>query len=137
MSSSLSYVYVLTSTKLGTYTIGSATIRVGRNILKTKPIQIEFLKSSNIKAESKQFFIKATLDTTTAYVGQQITLSYKLYTQVSIQNIEVVTGSSFDDFYKVEAENDKNGVQREIINGQQYTTKVLGKIFLFPLKAGH
>ena len=137
MSSSLSYVYVLTSTRLGTFTIGSATIRVGRNILKTKPIQIEFLKSSNIKAESKQFFIKATLDTTTAYVGQQITLSYKLYTQVSIQNIEVVTGSSFDDFYKVEAENDKNGVLREIINGQQYTTKVLGKIFLFPLKAGH
>lgn len=136
MSSSIGYVYSLVGTKPGTYIISPAKIRTGSKVLNTQPITIQIIQASKSAQTGKNYYIEATLSNEKAYIGQQVILTYKLYTRESIRNIEVVSSPKLEDFYKEYIANGDGNPKREIIHGQDYTTKVLGRIALFPIKKG-
>ncbi|MBK7304138.1 MAG: protein BatD [Saprospiraceae bacterium] len=136
MSSSIGYVYSLVGTKPGTYIISPAKIRTGSKVLNTQPITIQIIQASKSAQNGKNYYIEATLSNEKAYIGQQVILTYKLYTRESIRNIEVVSSPKLEDFYKEYIANGDGNPKREIIHGQDYTTKVLGRIALFPIKKG-
>lgn len=137
-SQELSYTYLLTPKKKGNLTIGSASIEAEGQILKTKPIIVKVLESTEQVAEkgNAEYFIKAEIEQNKVFVGQQVKLKYKLYTRINIDNINVLKESEYPGFYVSELLKFDGQVKREIINGQQYYTKILKQVALFPQQAG-
>jgi hypothetical protein len=140
VSAELSYSYVLQPKKVGTYSIGSASIMVGKETLKSAPIKIKVVKGSKKSAEAlaeeKQYFIKVELDTNQAYVGQQVLLTYKLYTTKNIDNYNILNESNYEGFYAEELPRLNYNMNREILDGIEYSTKTIRKIALFPQQTG-
>jgi hypothetical protein len=149
-SASQSFSYILKGRSTGIFTIGAATVEYKGNILKTAPIKVEIVKGSsvpNTKQEepkvsddeiSKNLFIRATTDKTRAYVGEQVTVTYKLYTRLNIASqMSISKLPQYQGFWAEELETSNNILfNTEVIDGKQYRVGVLKKAALFPSQAG-
>ncbi|MGB3083692.1 MAG: BatD family protein [Saprospiraceae bacterium] len=136
MRSSVGFVYVLTCNQVGTFLIKEASIQVQGKTLYTKPVSIKIVKAMQSSKASADVIIQASLDKTEVFLGEQLTLSYKLYTRVNIENIELGSKPSLDAFQDQAVNMLNNPVRREIFNGREYTTKILSKTVLYPIKTG-
>ncbi|HMW38817.1 MAG: BatD family protein [Saprospiraceae bacterium] len=142
MTSSTGYVYTLVSTRPGKFTIGPARIKVSGQWLSTQPLTVEIVKGQTSARHQEtqtgsegEIFVKATTDQKEYYRGQQIVVRFKLYTQVNIDNIESFK-SELPERCEIEYFSEEFPGEREVINGKEYITKVIGQIALFPLSAG-
>jgi hypothetical protein len=100
---SISYSYVLLPVKEGVATIGPAYMVINGRRVATSSIRMKVVKGQpvqqgrassgggdpdiikeNTEDLSKSIFLKADVDKTTVYQGEQLTLSYRLYTRASI-----------------------------------------------------
>ncbi len=141
---SMTYQYLISPQKVGRLRIASARIKVGKNTLKTKPIYVTVVKSSNKKQQSveqllnsgKGMFIKAVLDTVNTYLGQQIIVDYKLFTQVGVSRYNPTNKLDFPGFYAQEIQRYNNNIIGEVIENTSYKTKVLQRFALFPQRTG-
>lgn len=137
VSRTQAYSYTLKPRHTGTFTIGSASIKVNRTTLQTKPLTIEVVKGRKGEpGAAEQVFIRAEPSTETAYVGQQILLDYKLYTTLDVESFNILEESGYQGFFAQDVRRFNGRVMREVINGVQYTTKVLKRIALFPQQTG-
>lgn len=137
VSRTQAYSYTLKPRRTGTFTIGSASIKVNRTTLQTKPLTIEVVKGRKGEpGAAEQVFIRAEPSTETAYVGQQILLDYKLYTTLDVESFNILEESGYQGFFAQDVRRFNGRVMREVINGVQYTTKVLKRIALFPQQTG-
>lgn len=137
VSRTQAYSYTLKPRRTGTFTIGSASIKVNRATLQTKPLTIEVVKGrKGDPGSAEQVFIRAEPSTETAYVGQQILLDYKLYTTLDVESFNILEESGYQGFFAQDVRRFNGRVMREVINGVQYTTKVLKRIALFPQQTG-
>lgn len=136
-SSSMAYVYELLCPKAGTYTVGPAKISAGGRVLQTMPVTIEVVKAQAGREATSDVFIRAELDKSKVYAGEQCILTYTLYTRISIENIEAAARPDLDAFNVEWVNMLENPVQREIFKGKEYMTKVLSKTVLFPIKTGN
>ena len=104
----ISLSYILMGIKEGEFTIGAATVIANGRRLTTNPIKIKVVKGravpqnsqaqsgggDNVPAASaanlsKSLFMRAVVDKTTVYQGEQLTLNYRLYTRVNIESYQV------------------------------------------------
>ena len=69
--------------KAGRLTIPALTVYVGKKRFKTNQIIIQVIGSNN-KPTDINVFITAELDKEKAYLGEQITLTYKIYKKIDI-----------------------------------------------------
>ena len=160
------YSYVLRADKEGDFTIGSASIVVNGNVIKSEPYQVSVVadassagaSSGNATAQGGQrsssgqvqqsttdpkvsgqdLFLKVTPSKKTAYVGEPVVLTYKLYTRVPVSQLSVSRMPSYGGFWMKET-GDNNGNLRqssEMVNGIEYTTAEVKKVVLIPQKAG-
>ncbi|NOT38257.1 MAG: hypothetical protein HOP11_12865 [Saprospiraceae bacterium] len=147
MSSSTGYTYTLVGLSPGKYTIGPASISVSQKVYKSNPLTIEVIKQnsstskggrdfSNSTAEvDGDVFIEVSANQNKVYPGQQVFLTTKLFTQVGINHIEAIE-SSFPQNCEIENIGGDYPVQREIIKGKEYLTKVLNNVAIYPLSSG-
>ena len=144
-SRSLTYSYTLQPLKVGKFRIGHATITANGKAWKTKPLTIGVVKGRNSTANTHeemvdqmqdQIFIQAEPNTSEAYVGEQILLDYKLYTTKDIETYNLVTESEYPGFFAQDVRRYNGKVVREVIDGVQFSTKVLKRVALFPQQAG-
>src|ERR1700754_148384 len=162
-SSSMEYSYVLIAVKPGTYTIGPANIVVNGKQLSTKPINIKVIKGqaapqNNNAATppqqngpdsrvtmhkpgtdiSKSLFIRADVDKSRVYLGEQITLTYKLYTRVAIVGSEPEKLPDLNGFYSQDIKNPDQNVhwRTEVYNGSKYNVANIKQTILFPEHEG-
>jgi hypothetical protein len=138
-SSELIYTYLLQPKKSGTLSIGSASIKVGNRTLTTKPVTISVLGKNEIPTQPEDAeltFIKAEVNATNAFVGQQVVINYKLYTRENIDHINILEEPDYKGFYVQELNRFDGRVVREIYKGHQYYTKVLRSVAIFPQQAG-
>ena len=149
MSSTVSRTYLLTGTAPGDYTIGPAQARVGGGTLQTEPIKVHVVKGSGNagsggsaaqpqQGANRDLFANITLSKSKAYVGEQVTATYTLYSRY--QNLEL---SNYDlpaltGFWAEEIDlgNTSWEDQLQVINGLQYRVAVLKKQLLLPQKSG-
>lgn len=86
----------------------------------------------------KNLFIKVFVDKTKAYVGEQITASYKLYARVpmnvAISKLPSLNGFWTQDFLIPNRGNIKP--EEEVIDGKRYQVFLLKKSALFPQQTG-
>ena len=154
VSQSNSLSYILQATKKGNFTIGSASIDVNGSNYKTKPIKIKVVdanpngsnahrnnqnqQKSDGDALSKQVFLKATVDKRSAYVGEKITVTYKLYYQLNLRNLDLESTPSMVGFWThdVHSLTDQAISSREQINGKVYEVALLQQTVLYPQRSG-
>ncbi len=148
-SSSLTLSYILLPNTSGNYTIGSASIQYEDKTFTTDPIKIIVVKGSQKpKDESnsqvsneeiaKNLFIRATIDKNKVYLGEQVTITYKLYTRLNIAaQMSVDKLPQYQGFWTEELETARNiTFSREVIDGQQYSVGLLKRAALFPNQTG-
>jgi len=150
-SASLSYNYVIQPKGVGSFTIGSASIVQEGNTYKSEPIKITVVKGADkpkqqqkddtqISTEeiAKNLYIRAIVDKTKAYKGEQITVTYKLYTRLSIASqMGVNKLPQYQGFWAEELETSGNiNFTTEIVDGKQFRVGVLKSVALFPTQTG-
>ncbi|MBD3349702.1 MAG: hypothetical protein GF400_10985, partial [Candidatus Eisenbacteria bacterium] len=96
VSVSKSYRYTLLPRKTGSLTIGAIEVEFEGAVYRTDPITVEVVEggaapasveerpSSGVDARGRDIFITTSVDKEEAYVGQQITLSFKFYRRVPL-----------------------------------------------------
>jgi BatD DUF11 like domain len=138
VSSELSFSYVLQPKQLGRLVIPPASIQVRKQTYRSNPVSIDCIKSKP-KAPGKkgaELFVKAEVNASKAYVGQQIRLDYKLYTRVNVEDYNFVEESDYVGFYVEEIQRPDQRVREEVINGARYNSRVIRSMALYPQKAG-
>jgi len=136
MSSTRKISWTLVPKKVGKLTIPALDVKFGKSTVKTNPISISVLESSG-QESSKDLFIHVEADINEAYLGQQITVSYKLYTRVnmSIQDLQL---PEFRGFWSEELYLPKQIDFRDAtLNGVSYKVANLYKVAIFPTALGH
>lgn len=149
-SASLTYSFVIQAKSVGTFSIGSASIEQNGTTFKSDPIKISVVKGnaqpqpknndSKISNDeiAKNLFIKTTVDKTRAYKGEQVTVTYKLYTRLNIAaQMSVNKIPQYQGFWAEELETPNNiSFSTEVVNGKQFRVGVLKKAALFPTQTG-
>ena len=148
-SSSLTLSYILMPNTTGAYTIGSASIQYEEKTYTTDPIKVTIVKGSQKPKDdsgkqisneeiAKNLFIRATIDKSKVYLGEQVTITYKLYTRLNIASqMSVDKLPQYQGFWAEELETARNiSFSREVIDGQQYNVGLLKRAALFPNQAG-
>ncbi len=151
VSSSISYSYILQPRNEGKFTIAAASIEAEGKKYQTQPITIEVVKGTaqpkakqaeNENQDSRSqiggnLMIKAIVDRTKVYQGEQITVSYKVYTRVQILSYSIAKSPAFTGFWSEDLELPKQiQLSNEIINGKEYAVGLLRKLALFPQRSG-
>ncbi|MGE0076492.1 MAG: BatD family protein [Bacteroidales bacterium] len=152
---SYTYTYILEATKEGKFTIDGAEATLDGNKIKSNSLTIEVLKSSgNTTRQTTQqrnqqpqtatgsdnlpsddLFVSVELNKKSAYVGEPIEATLKLYTKVGIAGLEDAKFPTFDGFWSQEIETDPNiSFQRVNVNGKIYSVGTIKKYLLFPQK---
>ncbi len=113
MSSSISYSYVLQARTEGKFTIGPATATVPPKTYSSQPIAITVTKGSpQAKSQGAQggngdlarqigdnLLLRVIVDRSHVYQGEQITVTYKLYTRVGVASYNLTRLPSLTGFW--------------------------------------
>ena len=83
------------------------------------------------------FFIQVETDKTEAFVGEQVTVSWYIYTRGQIRDLDTLKYPSLKGFWKedIEIATHLNFTQ-EVVNGLPYKKALLASYALFPIKEG-
>ncbi|MBK8502021.1 MAG: protein BatD [Saprospiraceae bacterium] len=137
---SVSFSYTLQATRVGKFTIPAATVIVKGKTMRSNPVTLEVLKGEDIAktgaGASPQIFIQAEVDSNRVYIGQQVMIRYKIYTQVNIENYNILTEASYAGCFAQALDTYKEPVLKQVIQGKEYSTKVLRKVAIFPQQGG-
>lgn len=144
-TTTLTYSYYLRALKEGEFTIPAATITVNKKKVKSTTTTVTVSKSSNVASGGSgsasvgdEVFLEATPNKRTAYLGEQIMLTYKIYYNIPISNLSILKAPSYSGFWTKDV-TDNNGVLQQssiVKNGQQYHVATIQEIVLIPQKAG-
>jgi RNA-binding protein YhbY len=148
MSASVAYTYILYARQAGKFTIGSATIEYKGKALKSNAIQMEVIQGKP-KQQQKQpdqpsadigdnLIVKAFSDKQRVRLGEQLIVTFKLYTRVSVSGYDLAKAPAFDGFWGEDFDMPKQPSQtNETLNGKQYRSVVIKKTALFATQAGN
>ena len=147
VSSSLIYNYVLVPNSAGKFTIEPITIDFKGNTYKTNPIAVEVVQGQvqqspqqsspeqvqTTSQKTEDVFITATVDKKTAYVNEQITLSFKFFRSVQIFSRPEYQPPNTNGFWSEDLPPQKEYMT--MIDGKKYAVTEV-KTALFPTSAG-
>lgn len=151
-----SYNYTLRGNDVGSFTIGAAAITVDGKVYKTNTLPIKVTAGSSsqgsgqqggsqqgttthtVNPDSKDIFVRAYPSKRNPYQGEQVIVTYKLFTKVGISSIRPKTGSTYPGFWMQDlVDPNQRTVQREeVIDGVRHITAEIKKVALFPVRAG-
>lgn len=152
VSASITFSFIVFAPNPGKYTVGPAlikymgkeftsaslTITVEKGNPKTQN-QVTNKKEYGVSHEeiAKNVFIVASADKSTVYKGEQVTVTYKLYTKLDISSPQITKLPTYKDFWAEEIETGNNiQLNIEMYKGERYRTAILKKVALFPTATG-
>ena len=159
-SVSNTYTYVLRAEKEGTFTIGSASYVVDGDVVRSEPFQVTVVpaapdadaaapqggsqgsaspspNTNDPQVSGKDLFLKITPSKRSAYVGEPVVLTYKLYTRLPVSQLTVSKMPSYAGFWMKEVNDNGNFRQSsEVVNGIEYSTAEVKKVVVIPQKPG-
>ena len=141
----VTYSYHLRALKEGEFTIPAATITVNKKKVKSTTATITVSKNGNVASGGSsssdignEVFLEAMPNKRTAYLGEQIMLTYKIYYNIPISNLSISKAPSYSGFWTKDV-TDNNGVLQQsstVKNGKEYHVATIQEIVLIPQKAG-
>ena len=135
MTSSRSLSWTLLAKKEGKLNIPGLNVKIGKQVYRTKPIGITVEKGAG-RAQMANLFIEAKPDKEQAYPGEQVTVTYRLFTRLnlSIEDIEYPKSVGFwNEDLRVAQTVRFRDTQ---INGVGYKVATLYKAAMFPTQTG-
>ena len=135
MTSSRSLSWTLLAKKEGKLNIPGLNVNIGKQAYRTKPIGITVEKGAG-RAQMANLFIEAKPDKEQAYPGEQVTVTYRLFTRLnlSIEDIEYPKSVGFwNEDLRVAQTVRFRDTQ---INGVGYKVATLYKAAMFPTQTG-
>ena len=158
------YTFALQAYQEGTVHVGAASLTVKGNKISSEPFDIKVLpddgshaasssgdgsssntrqgQSQNIndpQVSGKDLFLKVIPSKKSAYVGEQVVLTYKLYTRVPVSSLSVEKMPSYAGAWTKDITDNSGGSLRqtsEYINGVEYTAAEIQKIVVVPQRSG-
>lgn len=146
-SQSLSYSYILRSSKPGKYVIGAAQIYANGKLISSNNLNIEIRNQSassisrtnpkiSTQDSNKDFFLKVVPSKQKAYVGEQVLVDYILYTRKSIQDHNFITDPNCTNAYTQVIRSDGNDTRDVQVNGRMYRSRLIRRLAIFPQESG-
>jgi len=147
MSASIAYTYILYARQAGKFAIGSATIEYKGKILQSNTIQIEVTQGKP-KQQQKQsdqsaidagdnLFIKAIPDKQRVRLGEQLTVTYKLYNRLILLANPQFKLPAFDGFWSEDFDSQKLFPKtKETVNGKAMEVYTIKRTALFATQVG-
>ena len=135
MTSSRSLSWTILAKKSGKINIPALTVIIDGKKYNTNPIGVNVKKSAT-KNNLANLFIEAKPDKLTAYVGEQVTITYRLYARanLSVENIEYPESEGF---WNEDLRTTQTAKFRDTqINGINYKVATLYKTAMFPTQNG-
>ena len=155
------YTFALQANQEGTFHIGSASLNVKGTKVSSEPFDIKVIPDDGSYAASsgggpssgqgqsqqntndpqvsgKDLFLRVVPSKKSAYVGEQIVLTYKLYTKVPVSSVSLSKMPSYAGFWTKDI-SDNSGTLRqssEYINGIEYTSAEVSKVIIVPQRSG-
>ncbi len=146
VSQTISYSYVLQATQQGKYTIKPASVEINGKTFRSKAISVTVKKASAKSSQgqnaqqsmdlSEHIFLRVRADKRKVYQGEQIVVSYKLYTRFEQFADYDIKQPDLSGFWVQEIDKDDNKAQIEVLNGVRYLVHTLKHAVLFPQRSG-
>lgn len=146
------YTYLLQAVREGTFTIGQASIVVEGKTYQSAAVTIKVVKGSAAQPNapqqdnaptggdisSRSLFLRTAVSKNNPYQGEQVIVTYKLYTRVPISDMAIKKVPALTGFWKENLlENNVNYKQyKEVVNGLEYNVAEIKKDALFAQKSG-
>jgi hypothetical protein len=155
------YTFALQAYQEGTFHIGSASLTVKGNKISSSPFDIKVLpddgshaapsgggstsgqgqsqqNTSDPKVSGQDLFIRVIPSKKSVYVGEQVVLTYKIYTKVPVSSLSVERMPSYAGFWTKDISDNSGSLRQnsEYINGIEYTTAEIQKIVAVPQRSG-
>jgi len=134
-TSSKTLTWTLVPNKKGQLTIPALAVTVDGEKLKTKPIRMN-VKGSGQVVNKDELFLLAEIDQDEVYVGEQVTVTYKLYTRVQMSLEDIKYPESVGFWTEELSVPRPPRFNQTTINGVLYNVATLYKVALFPTKTG-
>ena len=159
-SVSYTFTYILQASKEGTFNIEPASISVDGKEYKSNPLNIRVIQSSNKgqaqqqrgaqqqqqqqqaagsqEIDAKSLYLKASVNKANPMIGEQINVSYKIYTTVNISQYSVQEFPSYAGFWTqdIGGKSQQTKQYYEVIDGQRYLVAEIHEKAIFPQKGG-
>ncbi len=148
VSGSMSFVYILQPTAIGEFTIGTASVDFNGKTFTTQPLKVKVEKGTPQQQKEstggysqeelgKNVFIIAEANKTRALLGEQITVTYKLYTKLNIASPQISKLPSYEGFWAEEVGPLQNiNFEIGMHNGERFRVAKIKQVALFPSKTG-
>ncbi len=157
VQSTQSWIYTIAPTKAGKFTIEPAKVKVNGKWISSNTLTIEVAntgtasgnqqqqqqtkqnqQTTSAEASATDLFVKVFADKTNVMQGEQLTVTYKIYTRIPVSQYAIQKLPSFSGFWSYDLmKNKEQAVQyNETVNGQKYTVAEIRKVALFPQKSG-
>jgi len=151
-SNKTTYSFYLRALKEGTFTIPAATITIDRKKVKSSTMDITVVAGSgsasstssprgggsSTTVETGDVILEAVPSKKTAYVGEQIVLTYKIYFTIPISQLSISKAPSYAGFWTKDITDNNGSLQQSSImrGGKQYSVATVQEIVLIPQKSG-
>lgn len=155
------YTFALQAYQEGTFHVGAASLTVKGNKISSLPFDIKVVPDDGSHAASsgggsssgqgqsqqntndpqvsgKDLFLRVIPSKKSAYVGEQVVLTYKLYTKVPVSSVSLSKMPSYAGFWTKDISDNSGTLKQsnEIINGIEYTSAEVNKVVIVPQRSG-
>ncbi|MFN3557136.1 MAG: BatD family protein [Bacteroidales bacterium] len=154
-SVSFTYTYLLEATQEGSFTVGPARVAVDGNTYQSQSFSIQVSgtsaqaapaqprqgaepsQASPDRAAARDLFIRASASKTNPFQGEQVIVTYNLYTRVTVNQYSIEKLPSYRGFW---SENITSAgqppVRTEVVDGETYRVAEIRRVALFPQRSG-
>lgn len=156
-----SYTYALQAAQEGTFRIGSASLTVNGVKVSSGPFEIKVVpddgshtasggggvsssqepsrqNNNASQVSSKDLFLRCIPSKKSVYVGEQIVLTYKLYTKVPVSSVSLSKMPAYAGFWTKDISDNSGKLKQssEYVNGIEYTTAEIQTVVIVPQRSG-
>lgn len=161
-SFTLSYSYQLRAPQAGTYHFGRASIVVDGKTYQSEPFKLEVLAAEKTpvqqgsstqrqqptRAQNTQetstmpdvkdqdLFVTASVNKRSPYVGEQMLLTYRIYTAIPVEQFSIYKTPSNKGFWTEELKVATDEQEQEVIDNRLYVYADIRKVALFAQESG-
>lgn len=138
-SKTTSFSYYVSALSEGELTIPSATIKIEGKKIQTQPIKISVIKADPNRKKGFQIGdnvkVEVELSKRNVYQGEQILVTYKLFSKINLVDISVSQFPNLNGFWNEKIETSSRSTVQNI-DGTNYRVWEVSKSILTPQKSG-
>ncbi len=148
VSGSLTFSYILQPINIGEFTITQASVDYDGKSYKTNPLKIKVEKGTPQQQKestggyteeelAKNVFIVAETNKSHVLLGEQVNVTYKLYTKLNIASPQITKLPQYEGFWAEEMEPTQNiSFEIGMYKGERFRVATIKRVALFPTKTG-